>query len=438
MAASTIVQTPNVDSDLSRDVLAVTEMVKSYLEAPTSTAKGRIDVALWHLEEGSRKLPNETLADRVVNFVAHAAVLIDRQAPTNDLFAKAISREIAGLSERLVRELRTGLSKKQQVVGSYRNGLIALGGALLALWIAFALFRNRLMNVEATADATRAGAPIEAAPMNMLMSHRVMAQVIAQSLTDAAREISESADSLNVVRHYARSEGTARAKAVDDIRRRAMEITDMAERLASFVKVRDNEDYSPVDVNECISEAIRATNAENVASVTFEPGTVVPVSAARPEIRLMLEHVLENSLQANREANKKSKITISTQGEREQTTITVIDNGVGMANTVREGVYQPFYTAKGDGPGIGLTTTNYLVAKYGGTMSIRSVAGTGTVARIVLPGMAPSEADQSRAQGVESDGTPAILRWLAGVSRRTGLAARRKIRPLLSNKFSIY
>ena len=52
-------------------------------------------------------------------------------------------------------------------------------------------------------------------------------------------------------------------------------------------------------------------------------------------------------------------------------------------------MFEPFYTSKENRAGLGLTTTSHLVEKYGGTYSVSSHEGAGTVTRIELPGIAP-------------------------------------------------
>ena len=435
--ASIIARTPNVDPALSRDVLAVTKMVTDNLEVPTATARWRIGVNLGRLGVRSEKLPKALLA-RVGNFIDHAVVLLEHQERTEDMFSPISSVETVILSDRLVRDFQNELVRKEEeAVVFYRNGLLIAGCILLALCATFAVFMSRFAIASPTADASRGGGAIGATPIKILTSHRILVEVVARTLAEAAGTIIESVDSLRVVRNYARSAGTIRTDATANIRSRGMEIIDMAERLASFTKGPDNPSYSQLDINDCIDEVIRATNAETVASVTLESHGVPPLFASRLDIFLMLEKVVENSVQAIREANKEGEIKVSTVGERDQITITVIDNGSGMTGTAQERMYQPFYSAKGDRPGVGLPTTNYLVAKYGGSMSISSGPGDGTVVRIVLPGMASTEgeADPSR-QGLESDVSPrSIALRLTGVLRQTrlrkiALASRVRLRTL--------
>ncbi len=102
----------------------------------------------------------------------------------------------------------------------------------------------------------------------------------------------------------------------------------------------------------------------------------------------MLEKVVENSIQAIRDADREDgEIRISTSAENDRASVTIIDNGVGMTPAVRGRMFEPFYTASEGRTGVGLSSTSHLVEKYGGTISVSSMAGGGTVTRIQLPGM---------------------------------------------------
>ncbi len=65
----------------------------------------------------------------------------------------------------------------------------------------------------------------------------------------------------------------------------------------------------------------------------------------------------------------------------------ISDTGTGMTEETRLRALEPFFTTKeaGKGTGLGLATSYGIVTQAGGTMSIRSVMGQGTVVRIVLP-----------------------------------------------------
>jgi PAS domain S-box-containing protein len=78
----------------------------------------------------------------------------------------------------------------------------------------------------------------------------------------------------------------------------------------------------------------------------------------------------------------------------------VADDGVGMDADTRARAFEPFFSTRGggQGAGLGLPTCAALVVRAGGTISLDSAPGRGTIVRIGLPGGAR---DPSRARGTE-------------------------------------
>lgn len=70
--------------------------------------------------------------------------------------------------------------------------------------------------------------------------------------------------------------------------------------------------------------------------------------------------------------------------------IEVEDSGRGIAAKYLDEVWQPFFTTKGDGTGIGLPETKKIIASMGGTILVQSEEGSGTVVTFWLKG-SPSE-----------------------------------------------
>ena len=63
----------------------------------------------------------------------------------------------------------------------------------------------------------------------------------------------------------------------------------------------------------------------------------------------------------------------------------VQDTGKGMSEDVQEKIFHPFYTTKHKGTGLGLAVINKIVTDHHGTITVDSVAGSGSTFTVRLP-----------------------------------------------------
>jgi signal transduction histidine kinase len=65
--------------------------------------------------------------------------------------------------------------------------------------------------------------------------------------------------------------------------------------------------------------------------------------------------------------------------------IEVEDSGVGIPPAVVDRVFNPFFSTKESGTGLGLALTHKIIEDHGGSIDVRSTPGVGTTFRLVLP-----------------------------------------------------
>jgi signal transduction histidine kinase len=70
----------------------------------------------------------------------------------------------------------------------------------------------------------------------------------------------------------------------------------------------------------------------------------------------------------------------------------VTDTGPGMTEETRRKAFEPYFTTKGGGSGLGLPTTKRLVEEHGGTLAIHSEPGRGTEFTVLIPAESASSA----------------------------------------------
>ena len=63
----------------------------------------------------------------------------------------------------------------------------------------------------------------------------------------------------------------------------------------------------------------------------------------------------------------------------------MIDRGSGIEPANRESIFNPFFTTKAEGVGLGLAIVSKIVHEHGGKIDVESEPGQGSVFRVVLP-----------------------------------------------------
>jgi signal transduction histidine kinase len=119
---------------------------------------------------------------------------------------------------------------------------------------------------------------------------------------------------------------------------------------------------------------------------------VSPIWADEGLLGVAFRNVFENSLDAMPEGGT---IEVSVAARGEGLVVVFRDTGVGIAAEDLPNVFDPFYTSKTRGSGLGLTTVYRIVCDHGGDVAVSSAVGSGTEVMITLPAGTPECAGTS-------------------------------------------
>jgi signal transduction histidine kinase len=117
---------------------------------------------------------------------------------------------------------------------------------------------------------------------------------------------------------------------------------------------------------------------------------VIPID--RVQIRTALCHLFANALDA---MPKGGTLAITASRENESLVISVRDTGCGIPKDLLDSIYDPFFTSKTKGAGLGLTMVHQIVMNHHGEIKIRSEVGRGTTATIRLPARGADSRERS-------------------------------------------
>ncbi|MGB2828714.1 MAG: ATP-binding protein, partial [Dehalococcoidales bacterium] len=96
----------------------------------------------------------------------------------------------------------------------------------------------------------------------------------------------------------------------------------------------------------------------------------------------VLVNVINNAVQAMPEGGR---LTISTRETNGFLELDVIDTGSGIADEAIGKIFEPLFTTKAKGIGLGLAVSKSIIDRHGGRIEAESVAGRGTTFTIRLP-----------------------------------------------------
>jgi two-component system sensor histidine kinase HydH len=112
------------------------------------------------------------------------------------------------------------------------------------------------------------------------------------------------------------------------------------------------------------------------------PAEKVSVYGDIKQLEIVFSNLLLNSIQAIKE---KGKIMVQASDTDDMIVIDVIDNGQGIAKETLPRIFEPLFTTKQNGTGLGLASCKSIVESHGGTIECSSIVGKGTVFTIKLP-----------------------------------------------------
>ncbi len=108
----------------------------------------------------------------------------------------------------------------------------------------------------------------------------------------------------------------------------------------------------------------------------------LPISCVADHLKQVILNLIKNSLDA---VSTDGEVIISLVKYDEKCMIKVIDNGSGMPEEVLKQVFNPFFTMKKSGTGLGLVVCRRIIHSFAGKINIKSIPNEGTEVEISIP-----------------------------------------------------
>jgi two-component system sensor histidine kinase HydH len=168
-------------------------------------------------------------------------------------------------------------------------------------------------------------------------------------------------------------------------------LMDVSNDFLRFARVKDL-DLRPCDVAAVVEELADffgpTAKAANIEVKTFLPADLPPAALDRDMFKQALLNLMLNAQQAMPGGGE---LTIQAARDDGGVRLILIDTGQGMSPETAAKAFQPFFTTRPGGSGLGLATTRKIVEAHGGAIEVQSEAGHGTKFTIRLPAASTGE-----------------------------------------------
>ena len=161
-----------------------------------------------------------------------------------------------------------------------------------------------------------------------------------------------------------------------------------------FAKVERSQ-LRPTDVNDVAAQVAEFVGPElDRAGITLTEQYAHDMPPCPADERLLKQAILNIILNAQQAMPNGGEIILRTSTDNGGVTVEIIDTGPGISKPVRDKVFDPFYSTKKDGSGLGLALTKRIIDQHGGTVRFVSEPGKGTDFSIRIPSAQSPENSQ--------------------------------------------
>ena len=173
-----------------------------------------------------------------------------------------------------------------------------------------------------------------------------------------------------------------------DFRENLMCIIEETEKLKNIVsdfhsllKIKESQ-FKYEDINEVVKHVISTLENKNViisAKLSEQP---LKINMQKNLLKVATYLLIKNSLEATPEGGT---VLVETHQNEENTFLEIRDSGYGMAEDIKDQIFDPFFSTKKTGFGMGLPLVKQIIKEHFGKIQVESKSNHGTTFRIQFP-----------------------------------------------------
>lgn len=273
-------------------------------------------------------------------------------------------------------------------------GLISLGLVALASLLGVAISRE--ITIQKEADRVAREYEAELAHVTRLSTMGEMASTLAHELNQPlAAIVNYSGGALRRLRGHNDGGPSELRGVLEQISQQAERASEMIRRIGKFVR-KGEAQTARADLNTMIRNIYGLVEADSRArgvAIRLElADRLPPVSVTVIEIEQVILNLLRNSLEAFEGSHDERVVVVHSQlNGSNMVEALVADRGCGLPDGDPNKVFEPFFTSKPGGMGMGLGISRTIVEAHGGRLSATANPGGGATFRFSLPVAEPPD-----------------------------------------------
>lgn len=126
-------------------------------------------------------------------------------------------------------------------------------------------------------------------------------------------------------------------------------------------------------------------NKHKIKTELFLEDNLPPVLGDNKYLRIVFLNLLKNAIEAFPDEQEERMISVKVYENAPYVEVIVKDNGKGISGDELEKIFEPYFTTKSYGTGIGLTMVHKIITEHDGNIKVESIEGKGTAFIVSLP-----------------------------------------------------
>ena len=149
--------------------------------------------------------------------------------------------------------------------------------------------------------------------------------------------------------------------------------------------------HTPVQINDIVREVLDLVQddlrAEIIAATAEYQDNLPNILAAHTQIQQVILNLIKNAIDAMRlvPPEKRRLRLVTGLHEKSGVAVYVQDSGTGIAPKDRDRIFNPFFTTKSSGMGLGLSICRAIVEEHGGDLRLSKTDSRGTSFELIFP-----------------------------------------------------